>query len=485
MHPFLILGLAVFFVLFTILVLRMHAFVALILAAFLVALLTPTSRLEVYAAKQVKNGDWSEQQAKRFVDEDGFAKRVTQGFGSTCANIGILIAAASIIGSCLLASGAAEQIVNSLFRWWGKQRAGLVFVVSGFLLGIPVFFDTVFYLLIPLGKAAASRLGGRYLFFVLTIVAGATMAHSLVPPTPGPLIVVEQLDVDLGLMIIVGTLIGLIASGFGYFGAVWLDHRVPIPSPPSEPLEKHDDQTSQRLPPLALSLAPIVLPVVLISGSTICDLWLDTIVDMNDSLTSATWKENIKVMMSTLGDKNVALVISAFLAVVVLLRSRSMSRQGISKRMHKALSDAGMIIMITAAGGAFGGVIRQSGITEEIAGLSKNVPAVWILPLAFGVTAMIRTAQGSATVAMITAASVLQGLAEDELLQFNVVYLAVAIGCGSKPVSWMADSGFWVICKMSGMTETQGLRTITPLTLIMGLAGLVATMVGAWLVPLN
>lgn len=485
MHPFLILGLAIVFVLVAILALRMHAFVALILAALLVALLTPTSRLKSYADLQVEQGKWTKREATRFLVDDTFGERVAKGFGSTCANIGILIAAASIIGTCLLASGAAERIVNSLLAWWGERRAGMAFVASGFLLGIPVFFDTVFYLLIPLGKAAAWRTGGNYLFFVLTIMAGATMAHSLVPPTPGPLIVVEQLRVDLGLMMIVGSLVGLVASGAGYFAAAWLNRQVPLEPPAADRPIMAEEGSSRRLPSLALSLAPILLPVVLIAGSTLCDFLLVSSKTAPDAASLPAIVLRMARVLHVLGDKNVALVLAAIMAVGVLIRTQSTSRRKISERIHQALIDAGMIILITAAGGAFGATIRQSGIAEEIAARAQHVPALWLLPLAFGVTALIRTAQGSATVAMITAAGVLQGIADPETLSFNVVYLAVAIGCGSKPISWMADSGFWVICKMSGMTESQGLRTISPLTLIMGLAGLAATMLGAWLVPLN
>ena len=143
-----------------------------------------------------------------------------------------------------------------------------------------------------------------------------------------------------------------------------------------------------------------------------------------------------------------------------------------------------MIILITAGGGAFGTTVRQCGIAEEIARLTEGISPIMILPVAFLVTTLIRTAQGSATVAMITAVSVLDSFAEPGVLSFHPVYLALAIGCGSKPVAWMADSGFWVICKMSGMTETEGLKTVTPMSIIMGLAGLMATIGAALVLPM-
>ncbi|MCR9116929.1 MAG: GntP family permease, partial [bacterium] len=153
--------------------------------------------------------------------------------------------------------------------------------------------------------------------------------------------------------------------------------------------------------------------------------------------------------------------------------------------VQSALMSAGVIILITAAGGAFGSTVRESGVADQITTLTQAAGPIWILPIAFLVTTLIRTAQGSATVAMITAAGVLSPLAIGGDLPFHPVYLALAIGCGSKPIAWMADSGFWVICKMSGLTEGEALKTVTPLSIIMGVTGLIATMVGAWLLPLQ
>ena len=148
------------------------------------------------------------------------------------------------------------------------------------------------------------------------------------------------------------------------------------------------------------------------------------------------------------------------------------------------MAGGGIIILITSAGGGFGAAIRQSGIAEQIAMLQEGVQPLMILPIAFLITTLIRTAQGSATVAMITAGSVLAPLALQGDLPFHSVYLALAIGCGSKPVAWMADSGFWVICKMSGMTEQEALKTVTPNSIVMGLTGLAVTLVLAILFPL-
>src|SRR5690606_3658118 len=202
--------------------------------------------------------------------------RIAEGFGSTCASIGILIAMAALIGKCLLDRGAADRVVRAALRSLGERGAPAAFMTSGFVLGIPVFFDTVFYLRIPLGKAMRMRTGRNYLLYVLTIVCGATMAHSLVPPTPGPLFVAEQLGVNLGLMILAGTLVGLITAGVGYLFAVIANRIWELPLRESPELSLADLQAAaqideRNLPPLWLSLLPILLPVVLISGQTILE----------------------------------------------------------------------------------------------------------------------------------------------------------------------------------------------------------------------
>ncbi|MDA1013494.1 MAG: SLC13 family permease [Planctomycetota bacterium] len=413
--------------------------------------------------------------ANNLAHKQSIANRVADGFGSTCTKIGILIAMASIVGKCLLDSGAADRIVRSTLTVLGEKRAPISFMTSGFLLGIPVFFDTVFYLMIPLGKAMRARTGRNYLLYVLTIVCGATMAHSLVPPTPGPLFVAEQLGVDLGVMILGGCIVGFFTVVFGCFYAqlankIW---ELPLRESPDlslaelEAISKREDS---ELPPLWLSLAPIVLPVVFIGGFTV----LNRIVDDKGSA--------FMRIAATLGDKNIALTISAVIAMGMLVWKKRTSLKDLAEATQSSLSSGGVIILITAAGGAFGRVLQQTGVSGLIGELSSTSP-VMIVSLAFMITAAVRTAQGSATVAMITAVGILSGLASE--LTFHPVYLALAIGCGSKPIGWMNDSGFWVITKMSGMTEAEGLKYVTPMTSLMGVVGLIAVIVGVSVFPMS
>ncbi|MCA9019940.1 MAG: GntP family permease, partial [Planctomycetaceae bacterium] len=364
-------------------------------------------------------------------------ERVAAGFGSTCAKIGILIALAAIIGMCLLESGAAERIVRSAIQFVGEKLAPVAFMASGFLLAIPVFFDTVFYLLIPLGKAMRFRTGKNYLLYVLAIVTGGTMAHSLVPPTPGPLFVAEQLNVDIATMMVGGLIVGSIAALFGLGYATIINKHCELPFRDSadvtkEDLQKLASKKIEDLPPLWLSLLPILLPVVLIAGSTL--LKFKTI--------SSQLSPEMQTLITTLGNKNIALGIATVIALWMLIRQKKSSMAALSESIQTSLYTGGVIILITAAGGAFGSVLQQTGVSFLIESLPQVSPLM-LVTLAFLITTAIRTAQGSSTVAMITTVGILGGITESATLGFHPVYLALAIGCGSKPISWMNDSGFW------------------------------------------
>jgi GntP family gluconate:H+ symporter len=399
--------------------------------------------------------------------------RIADGFGRTCGGIGVLIAMAAIVGKCLLDSGAADRIVRTALRWTGEPGAPLAFTFSGFLLGIPVFFDTVFYLMLPLGKALRARTGRNYLVYVLTIICGATMAHSLVPPTPGPLFVAEELGVSLATMIVGGTIVGLACGIFGYgyallAGRIW---DLPLRATGETSLEElaaAAEVDESQLPPLWLSVAPIAVPVALISAQAV----------------AAELSGGAPAWLNVIGEKNIALALAAAIGLAMLVWRKRQSLRELAGGIGTALESAGMIILITAAGGAFGTTLQQSGVADLIQELPRTSPAM-ICTLAFLVTTAVRTAQGSATVAMITAVGILSGLARSGELGFHPVYLALSIGCGSKPLAWMNDSGFWVITRMTGMTEVEGLKYITPMTALMGVLGLVLVVVGVTLWPMG
>ena len=195
MDPIFVLLLGIVIVFAGILLFKLHAFFTLILAAMAVAAFTSTDMLTAY---WIGEGESAAAAAK--LANSAFGERVAISFGVTCGKIGIVICMASIIGKCLLDSGAAMRIVRTILRMLGEKNAPAAMGVSGFVLGIPVFFDTVFYLLIPLAKALAASTKKNYGLYVLAIIAGGSIAHSQIPPTPGPLFVAEMLNIEIGVM---------------------------------------------------------------------------------------------------------------------------------------------------------------------------------------------------------------------------------------------------------------------------------------------
>jgi GntP family gluconate:H+ symporter len=348
---------------------------------------------------------------------------------------------------------------------------------------MPVFFDTVFYLMIPLGKAMGVRTGRNYGLYIMAIVAGATMTHSLVPPTPGPLFVAGELSVNMGLMMIGGIIVGLFTVSAGYLYALWANRKWPVPirdtaDTSAAELKSMTEKDEAALPPFWLSILPIILPVILIAGGTFFRSWANSQIAIT---TNRFWK-SFGVLINNVSNPTVALTISA--AITLLTYAWwNRERKNIKILLQNALSSGGLIILITSAGGAFGGILQQTGIGFRIQELAASYH-IAALPLAFFVTAIVRTAQGSATVAMITAVGILGGLADGGQLGFHPLYLALVIGCGSKLIPWMNDSGFWVICKMSGMTEAETLKTCSAMMTLMGIVGLFVIMILARLVPL-
>jgi GntP family gluconate:H+ symporter len=480
-----IVVLSVAVVLVSILAFRMHAFLTLLLAGLLVAGLSGSEALEKFASQEVSEKNWTPEAAESF-SHSSAVSRVATAFGTTAGKIGILIALASVIGGCLSESGAATTIVDRMLKWTGPKRAPEALAISAFIIGIPVFFDTVFYLMVPLARSLRRVVGKDYVLFILAILAGGSIAHSLIPPTPGPLLVAEELGIDFGVMLGVGLVIGGMSSIVSLAVARIINRSVNVPlrEIAGESIPAADDHADRledgeavevelagASPKLAESLLPILVPVVLITIGSILKYL---------SKSQQTESSTVTDLFLFLGDKNIAIAIGTAFAMALTRYIHSAQRITLVSR---SLASAGNIILITAAGGAFGAMLRQAGIAGAVEDLVDAKAGLMLLPIAFLVTTAIRTLQGSATVAMITAAGVLGGFASAEGLPFHPVYLAMAIGAGSKPVSWMTDSAFCVITRMSGMTEAEGLKVISPMSIGMGLSALTMTLLMAWLFP--
>ena len=512
----LVLLVGIIFVVGTITLFKLHPFLALILAAVLVGSLSPIplemkEEVELEHAilrSRVQNGEISESeyQKQSLTVRDRVKSRLenastksgnkavqaleltTREFGSTAASIALVIVLAAIIGQCLLESGAADKITRRLIAVLGEKRAPIALLSSGYFLSVPVFFDTVFFLLIPLARALHLRIGKNFLLFVLAIVAGAAVTHSLVPPTPGPLLMVENLSgqgLTLGTAIGLGFLLGIIPATAGLCFAVALNRRMEII--PRKSLGVDDQQLQEivqrdesQLPGFFPSVLPVVLPVLLISGNTV----LQTVVEGSLSPFPA-WLLSVSEF---LGNKNMALLLGTGFAATLLIRRQQLSLGAFQKKLEPAMLSAGVIILITAAGGAFGKMLSRCGISDLLQGWMGDggFAVTGILLLAWMLSATMKIAQGSGTVAMITASGMMAAILGNEIqLPCHPIYLFAAIGFGSKIFSWMNDSGFWVVGKMAGMSEKETLKTWTPLLAVMGIVGLLEVLILSFFLPLR
>lgn len=446
--PLLIAAVGIVIVVLAITVARVHAFFALVLAAIVVALLgVAAGALEGSPAAAVET--------------------VMSELGRTAGSVAFVIVAAAVIGACLTESGAAARIVEGLVRTFGERRAGPALLAGGFILSVPVFFDTVFILLLPLARALARRTGGRYMYYLLAICAGGVITHSNVPPTPGPTVLAELLRLDLGVAIMAGGIAGLPVAVVGLALARWLAVRVPVP-PPADGAAAEPVQAGQV--PLGLALLPIVVPLLLIA--------LATLTGAGEGA-SARWVAGVEL----LGNKNVALAIALVLALGLVVRQRGRSWRELGPTMGGSLEMAAAIVLITSAGGAFGAMIKLLGIGEAVQALTEG-PGIDLVLLAWILAAIVRVAQGSATVAMMTSGAIMMSVAP-AAGGVHPVYVYLAIGYGSFFCSWMNDSGFWLVSRLGGLTEREALRSWTVLVSGISVAGLVLTWIASRLLPLD
>lgn len=446
--PLVVLGASMGLVIALITLARVHAFVALVISAMAAGLMAAPGSLP----GEGKVGHWV-----RALELTG------ESFGSVCGSIGIVIALASVIGVCLLESGAADRIVLRFLRAFGEKRAALALLAGTYVVSIPIFFDTIFMLLLPLARAMYRRTRRDYVLYVMAIACAAVVTHCTVIPHPGPLAMAEALRVDTGQSILLGLLVGLFPVAVGWLVISRINARMPVVPP-----ETTDEAAGKALgedrpmPPLWASLSPVLVPVALVSAASTA-----IALDRNHASSVTGW-------MLFLGNRNMALLIGAALAVALLLRQRGISLAGAGRLIAPALETAGVVILITAAGGALGLMLKHAGVGTAIktvaAGASTNM-----VVLSYAVALVIRIAQGSSTVAMLTTASMMEPMLAGS--PHHPLVLFVAIGYGALGCSWMNDSGFWLVSRLGGFTERQTLRSWTVLLTVLSVAGLVVALV--------
>ncbi len=454
--PMAILVISVVFIIVAIAWFRLHPFFALVFAALLVGLLSAAA-------------------GPSDIGVGAVVDLVMAELGIAAGKIAFTIAIAAVLGLALMGSGSADRIVRQLVEVVGEKRAEWALLASGFILSIPVFFDTAFFLLVPLARALGLRTGKNYMLYVLAICTGGVITHGTVPPTPGPLLVAELLPVDLGIAIVGGIAFGILPALAGLWWCRWVNahHPVPLRETPGSSLASLSDAANRHndvLPGFAISIAPILVPVVLIAITSILTALK---VDLSPAMAQA---------VQFFGNKNIALLIGAFIALGVYARQKKMGIRTVGTVLGPPLETAGVIILITSAGGAFGAMINKSGLGAAVTDLAGGSTINYVL-LAWVLAAVIRAAQGSATVAMITASSIIMSMAGTEGLGVHPFYVFLAVGYGATAFSWMNDSGFWIFSKMGGFTEGEALRTWTPLLTIIAIVGLLQALLAAALWP--
>lgn len=455
-NPVLVFGIGLVAVILLLVVLKVPAFIGLIIATLIVGASTA----------QIPFGSVPEETAT--------------AFGETMIDVGIPILMAAVIGKTMMESGAAERVVRWFQSITGEERSYLALWGSSSALSIPVFFDNVFFLMAPLARSMRARTGRDYALFITVVGAGAATTHVFVPPTPGPLAVALELGVDLGIVMLIGFLVAVpTALIAGVLYGHWINRRIDdIPLRESmgstaEQMQEMADRPTARLPGMFEATLPITLAVVLIASNTTVDSLVDAeIVAEGSPLVPAT---------SFIGDANFALTAAALAAALTFLRIRALDRETWADELVESLRSGGHIAAITAAGGAFGATLAAAGIGDYIATLFQDV-GIPLLVAGWVIAATIRIAQGSATVAMLTTAGIMAPLVPQ--LAVHPVYLALIIGAGGNICSWFNDSGFWVIKEIGGLTQTETLQIWTVLTTIISVSGFVIIMMMSTLFPL-
>lgn len=457
-----LLGLAVGIILMIVLVMKtkVHTFIALLIASMVTALIGGMPAVDVTLADGTT--------------KTGLINAIQDGFGNTLKSTGIIIGLGVMMGGILEKSGAAEKLAYSFIKAVGKRKEEWALAITGWFISIPVFADSAVVIFAPLCKAISKVTGKSLIGLALAMAAGLQLTHCLVPPTPGPTTAASMLGVDVGQMILLGAAISIPMLIIAVFYCKWIGkkiYQIPLDNGGFERKEYKEEYIKsmeeldkvlgeKQLPSLWASMAPIVVPLILILTKTVVDF---------AGLKELAFYQAIAL----LGSPIIALGIGTLLAIYGLAAKQPTKE--VLGTMDAAIKDTGIIMLITGAGGSLGNVIKVSGIGTALGELVLAWPIPAIL-IPFIIAALMRIALGSATVAITTAASLAAPLAAS--LGLNPLLLAQACCVGAISFSYFNDSGFWVFNGMFGLTELKDqVRCKTAISLIMAGVGIVELLV--------
>ncbi|MDO5898115.1 GntP family permease [Agrobacterium sp. Azo12] len=427
---------------------RVHAFVALILVSFLTALVTGIPMANIM-------------------------NTLTNAFGSTLGGVALLVGLGAMLGRLLEVSGGAQALADDLVRRFGEQRAPMALGIASLFFGFPIFFDAGLVVMLPVMFTVARRLGGSLLLYGIPVASAFSCMHVFVPPHPGPVAASELLGADVGLLVIVGLVVAvptwIIA---GHFFGKWIGQRILLPVPQVvQKDETPEDEASLPSPGLVVGL--LLLPLALIFMNTGLDFaraqdWVDK---------DAGWFQLLRAVGST----PIALLISVLVSAVVLGPMRGRDPIKVERIVDSALGPVCSVILITGAGGMFGGVLRASGIGDALSSALVDI-GMPVFVAGFLVATALRVAQGSATVALITAAGLIQPAVQAAGYQgIELAAIVIAIASGSAVLSHVNDSGFWLVGRFFEMDIKTTFKTWTVMQTLVGLVGFAISGLIFWL----
>ncbi len=423
-------GIAV--LLFLILKLRIHAFIALLIGSITVGLIAG-------------------------LDAKGIITTIQEGMGSTLGFVATVVGLGAMFGAILETSGGAKTIADFMVSKFGLKKAPSAMVISGFLIAIPVFFDVAFIILVPMIYALQRKTGKSLLLYAIPLLAGLAITHAFIPPTPGPIAVADIIGADMGWVILVGFLTGIpTALIAGLLFGRYISKKIFVEAP-----EQVENTIPDVLPPVGQTLLIIAFPIILILLNTIAS-------------TGALGITNTTVLnaIALIGHPFSALIIANILAWYFFGIKKGFTKQQLFDISTKSLAPAGTIILLTGAGGVFKQVLTNTGAGELLATSLSNA-GFPVLAFAFVSAAIVRIIQGSSTVAMITAAGLVSPvLTSASLSPIELACMVIAIASGASIFSHVNDSGFWLVGQYLGITEKQTFKSWTVMTTILAFVGI-------------
>ncbi|KRQ86379.1 High-affinity gluconate transporter [Caloramator mitchellensis] len=388
---------------------------------------------------------------------------IQNGMGGTLGFIAVVVGLGAMFGQMLEVSGGAERLARTLIKWFGKERASWALMIAGFIISIPVFFDVGFIILVPIVYSLAKETKKSLLFYGIPLLAGLAVTHTFVPPTPGPVAVAQLLNADIGKVIFYGLIAGIptaIIAG-PVFGK-YISDKIYVKVPEYILKETENEiREDKDLPSFGFILFTILLPIVLILLNT----WSSAFLPKESST---------RILFGFIGHPFAALLLATLVAFIGLGTYRGMSKEKINEIATSALAPAGLIILVTGAGGVFKQVLIDSGVGKLLAEsvAQSNVSPIF---LAFLIAAVVRVAQGSATVAMMTAGGIMAPM----MTSFNIdpAWIVISIAAGATILSHVNDSGFWLVNRYFGISEKDTLKSWTMMETIIAVVGVLCVFI--------